>query len=113
MGMDARQHIIAEGIAEQRQIFGMENPGAQWILSGWDTWELNPYYHGPNQRHPEDYVSEEEEEWMAFFNLQEQADKARWEMLAGVGKFFKLDPEDDGQGEENDNYRFAGGFFED
>lgn len=52
--MDARQHIILEAIEEQRQIFGAENPDRQWILSGWDTWERNPYYCGPEQRHPED-----------------------------------------------------------
>lgn len=43
-----------EGHKEQIQIFGMENPDRQWILSGWDVWERNPYYHGPEQQHPED-----------------------------------------------------------
>ncbi len=52
--MDARQHIINEAIAEQVQIFGMEQKDSQWILTSWDTWEKNPYYHGPDQRHPED-----------------------------------------------------------
>lgn len=52
--MDARQHIIHEAIEEQRQIFGAENPDRQWILSSWDTWERNPFYHGPEQPHPED-----------------------------------------------------------
>lgn len=58
--MDARQHIIAEGIAEQVQIFGAEQPDCQWILSGWDSWERNPYYHGEEQQHPEDNMSEEQ-----------------------------------------------------
>lgn len=52
--MDARQYIINEAIQEQRQIFGMENPHRQWILTSWDTWETNPFYCGPEQQHPED-----------------------------------------------------------
>ena len=52
--MDARQQIIREAIEEQKQIFGMENPDKQWILTSWDSWEKNPYYSGPDQRHPED-----------------------------------------------------------
>jgi hypothetical protein len=52
--MDARQHIIREAIEEQKQIFGMENPDKQWILTSWDSWEKNPCYSGPDQRHPED-----------------------------------------------------------
>ena len=58
--MDARQHIIAEGIAEQVQIFGMEQQDRQWILTGWDTWERNPFYHGEEQQHPEDDSTHEE-----------------------------------------------------
>ena len=60
--MDARQHIISEGIAEQVQIFGAEMPERQWILSGWDTWERNPYYHGEEQQHPED--DRTHEQWL-------------------------------------------------
>ena len=58
--MDARQHIIHEAIEEQRQIFGMENPDKQWILSSWDTWEKNPFYQGEEQQHPEDDATHEE-----------------------------------------------------
>jgi hypothetical protein len=58
--MDARQHIIAEGIAEQVQIFGMEQQDRQWILTGWDTWERNPFYRGEEQQHPEDNSTHEE-----------------------------------------------------
>ena len=58
--MDARQYIISEGIAEQVQIFGAEMPERQWILTGWDTWERNPFYHGEEQQHPEDDLSHEE-----------------------------------------------------
>lgn len=43
-----------EAHAEMIQIFGFENPDSQWILSGYDVWEKNPYYHGPEQQHPED-----------------------------------------------------------
>lgn len=58
--MDARQHIIREAIEEQRQIFGAENPDKQRILSSWDTWEKNPFYHGPEQQHPEDDTPQDE-----------------------------------------------------
>lgn len=58
--MDARQHIIREGIAEQVQIFGMEQQDRQWILTGWDTWERNPFYRGEEQQHPEDDRTPEE-----------------------------------------------------
>lgn len=57
--MDARQYIINEAIQEQRQIFGAENPEKAWILTGWDTWETNPYYVGPPQPHPEYDMGEE------------------------------------------------------
>lgn len=43
-----------EGMEEQRWIFGMENPESEWILTDWDVWVKNPYYHGPIGRHPED-----------------------------------------------------------
>lgn len=45
---------IQEAMEEQRQIFGMENPDQEWILTSWDVWVLNPYYNGPAGRHPED-----------------------------------------------------------
>lgn len=60
--MDARQYIIHEAIEEQRQIFGAENPDKAWILSDWDTWERNPFYSGPPQRHPEDDYGDESEQ---------------------------------------------------
>ena len=43
-----------EAHAEMTQIFGMENPDSQWILTDYDVWVKNPYYHGPEQQHPED-----------------------------------------------------------
>jgi hypothetical protein len=33
---------------------GHERPERAWILTDFDTWERNPYYHGPPQPHPED-----------------------------------------------------------
>lgn len=52
--MDAIQQNIHEAIQEQIQIFGAEQKNKQWILTSWDSWEKNPYYHGPDQKHPED-----------------------------------------------------------
>lgn len=58
-----------EALAEMIQIFGGERPDRQWILSDFDTWERNPYYHGPEQQHPEDDHSEaewqENQAWLA------------------------------------------------
>lgn len=51
---------MQEAHAEMIQIFGMENPDSQWILSGYDVWEKNPFYHGPEQQHPEDDRSHED-----------------------------------------------------
>ena len=49
---------MQEAHAEMIQIFGWENPTEQWILTDYDVWERNPYYHGPDQPHPEDYNPE-------------------------------------------------------
>ena len=57
--MDNNQRNIYEAIEEQKQIFGMENQDKQWILTSWDSWVKNPYYFGPDQRHPEDDYDEE------------------------------------------------------
>lgn len=43
-----------EALAEYAANAGEERPDRQWILTPWDTWERNPKYHGPPQRHPED-----------------------------------------------------------
>lgn len=45
---------MQEAHAEMIQIFGMEQQDSQWILTDYDVWERNPYYHGPEQQHPED-----------------------------------------------------------
>lgn len=49
----------SEALAEYALNAGRENPGRQWILTPWDTWERNPAYAGPPQRHPEDDHDEE------------------------------------------------------
>ena len=33
---------------------GRDNSDCQWILSPYDCWEINPFYTGVDQRHPED-----------------------------------------------------------
>lgn len=44
----------SEARAEYAANAGAMDPDRQWILTPWDTWERNPHYHGPEQRHPED-----------------------------------------------------------
>ena len=39
---------------------GAEHPERPWILTGYDTWERNPFYSGPPARHPEDDCYDEE-----------------------------------------------------
>jgi hypothetical protein len=51
---------MQEAHAEMIQIFGMENPDRQWILSDYDVWERNPFYSGPEQQHPEDNTPSDE-----------------------------------------------------
>ncbi len=50
-----------EAHAEMIQIFGMENPEKEYILTDYDVWEKNPFYHGPAGRHPEDDYYDESE----------------------------------------------------
>lgn len=44
----------SEARAEYARNAGREDTGRAWILTPWDTWEANPFYHGPAVRHPED-----------------------------------------------------------
>lgn len=44
----------AEAAREYAINVGRENPDRAWILTHYDTWERNPFYSGPPQRHPED-----------------------------------------------------------
>jgi hypothetical protein len=34
---------------------GSRRQDSQWVLSDRDVWYRNPFYHGPEQRHPEEY----------------------------------------------------------
>lgn len=45
-----------EACREYARNVGAERPEDAWILTDWDTWEPNPYYHGPAVPHPEDAV---------------------------------------------------------
>lgn len=49
----------AEACREYARNYGSEHPERPWILTDFDTWERNPYYHGPEVPHPE---SEPEDE---------------------------------------------------
>jgi len=49
-----------EAFKEYAYNAGSETPEQEWILTPWDTWEVNPHYTGPKGRHPEDDHYEEE-----------------------------------------------------
>ena len=51
-----------EAFKEFARNAGADQPEAAWILTPWDTWERNPAYSGPPQRHPEDDYDGEEVE---------------------------------------------------
>lgn len=44
----------AEWDREDARERGFRQQDQQWILSDRDVWHRNPYYRGPEQRHPED-----------------------------------------------------------
>ena len=87
----ARPITTAEAVREWAWVVGAERADTQWLLSDYDTWERNPHYTGPAQRHPEDYLIDEivetEEEIIARCNqemdeyndLIEQAEQADYE----------------------------------
>jgi hypothetical protein len=50
---------IQDAIREWVWIVGQDRPDVQWLLSDYDSWERNPHYNGPEQRHPEDYEYDE------------------------------------------------------
>lgn len=52
---------LQEAVAEYAREHGRINRESAWILSPFDTWERNPFYQGPPQRHPEDYSYDDEE----------------------------------------------------
>ena len=45
---------VSEAVREWAYNVGRDNPDRQWLLSDYDTLELNPFYNGPDQGHPED-----------------------------------------------------------
>lgn len=55
----------ADAVREWASVVGAERPDTQWLLSDYDTWERNPHYAGPAQRHPESYQDEPSEEELA------------------------------------------------
>lgn len=52
---------LQEAVAEYAREHGRLNLESAWILSPFDTWERNPFYRGPAQRHPEDYSYDDEQ----------------------------------------------------
>ncbi len=44
----------SEARAEYAANAGAESADREYILTPWDTWEVNPYYRGPRGPHPED-----------------------------------------------------------
>jgi hypothetical protein len=50
-----------EACREYARNVGAEQPDRAWILTDYDTWERNPFYHGPPAPHPEDDFGPEDE----------------------------------------------------
>ena len=48
-----RMATPAEACREYAWNVGSERPEQAWILTNYDSWEPNPYYHGPSVPHPE------------------------------------------------------------
>jgi hypothetical protein len=42
-----------EACREFARNIGEEFPERAWLLTSFDTWEPNPFYHGPKVPHPE------------------------------------------------------------
>jgi len=51
-----------DAVREWVWAYGSERPEQAWILSNYDTWHKNPFYQGPEQRHPEDYGFDDDED---------------------------------------------------
>jgi hypothetical protein len=43
----------SDAVREYVRYVGSTRQDSAWIFSQYDTWELNPYYSGPAQPHPE------------------------------------------------------------
>jgi hypothetical protein len=52
---------IQDAIRQWVWVAGADCPDCAWLLSDYDSWEANPHYVGPPQRHPEDYDADYEE----------------------------------------------------
>ena len=53
-------HIATYGEAakEYARNAGADRPECAWILTPWDSWEVNPYYTGEPVPHPESYEAQ-------------------------------------------------------
>ncbi len=52
-----------EAFKEYARNAGEEKPDTEWILTPWDTWERNPWYHGKPGRHPEEDYPDPVDRW--------------------------------------------------
>ncbi len=43
-----------QAVNEWVEYVGYQNPETEYLLSDYDTWEVNPHYRGPKGPHPED-----------------------------------------------------------
>ena len=52
---DDETHLATDGEAmkEFARNVGVERSDTAWLLTSYDTWERNPFYTGPEVRHPE------------------------------------------------------------
>ena len=55
----------SEACREFARNIGAERPEQPWILTGRDTWERNPFYHGPPVPDPESAIYAELDELQA------------------------------------------------
>lgn len=44
----------SDAIREYAYAVGHEHADQAWLITDYDVWVRNPFYHGPAQRHPED-----------------------------------------------------------
>lgn len=47
-----------DAIREFARNYGSEHPDKAWVLTDFDVWERNPFYHGPPVPHPESYEAQ-------------------------------------------------------
>lgn len=69
--------VMSEAVRQWAWSVGQGRSDQQWLLSDYDTWECNPHYHGPDQRHPEDIDWGEELDFSSFEEWKGAAEKAR------------------------------------